>query len=151
MRNHNQQTVSINTITKTINDFRNIRQHLRHPNIYVRFIMITIKEYVDKSGNIPFAKWFDSLNAEAAAKVAAALIRIEAENYSNVKSVGAGVHEYKINFGPGYRVYFGKDGNELIILLGGGTKKRQQNDVEKAKELWMEYKKEKEKTKKKKR
>jgi putative addiction module killer protein len=55
--------------------------------------------------------------------------------------VGGGVFECKINFGPGYRVYFGKDGKKLIILLAGGTKKRQQVDIKQAKELWLEYKK----------
>jgi putative addiction module killer protein len=56
-----------------------------------------------------------------------------------VKGVGGGVFEYRIDFGPGYRVYFGKDGEVLIILLGGGTKKRQQKDIETAHTLWQEY------------
>ena len=60
---------------------------------------------------------------------------------SNTKSVGSGVFECRIDFGPGYRVYFGKDGNTLIILLGGGTKKRQQNDIQKAWKIWKDYKK----------
>ncbi len=59
---------------------------------------------------------------------------------SPAKGVGAGVSEYRIDFGPGYRVYFGKDGDTLIILLGGGTKKRQQKDIEAAQDLWREYK-----------
>lgn len=105
--------------------------------------MVIIKEYIDKDGNNPFAKWFDDLNVEAAGKIAIVLVRLENGNFSNVESVGAGVHEYKLHYGPGYRVYFGKDGKELIILLGGGTKKRQSNDIDKAKELWKEYKKEK--------
>jgi putative addiction module killer protein len=62
-------------------------------------------------------------------------------NCSNVQSVGQGVHEYKINFGPGYRVYFGKDGEELIILLAGGTKKKQSNDIAAAQAFWADYKK----------
>jgi putative addiction module killer protein len=65
---------------------------------------------------------------------------MEQGNLSNAKGVGAGVTEYRINFGPGYRVYFGKDGDTLIILLGGGSKKRQRNDIEEAKVLWREYK-----------
>jgi len=68
------------------------------------------------------------------------LVRMEQGNLSNAKGVGAGVTEYRINFGPGYRVYFGKDGDTLIILLGGGSKKRQRNDIEEAKVLWREYK-----------
>ncbi len=72
--------------------------------------------------------------------MAIALVRMEQGNLSNAKGVGAGVTEYRINFGPGYRVYFGKDGDTLIILLGGGSKKRQRNDIEEAKVLWREYK-----------
>ena len=61
-------------------------------------------------------------------------------NTSNAKSVGEGVLEYRIDWGPGYRVYFGRDGEVLVILLTGGTKKRQQRDIERAKELWADYK-----------
>ena len=61
-------------------------------------------------------------------------------NISNAKSVGAGVFELKVNFGPGYRVYFGKDGDEIVILLGGGTKKREQRDIEAAQDRWQDYK-----------
>ena len=57
-----------------------------------------------------------------------------------VKGVGRGVLEYRIHFGPGYRIYFGRDGDAIIILLGGGTKRRQQNDIEDARDLWREYK-----------
>ena len=102
--------------------------------------MIEIREYIDTLGRSPFARWFDGLNAHAAAKVATALARMEQGNLSNARGVGAGVSEYRIDFGPGYRVYFGKDGDTLIILLGGGTKKRQQRDIEAARDLWREYK-----------
>ena len=73
--------------------------------------------------------------------MAIAITRMEQGNYSNVKSVGSGVHECRIDFGPGYRVYFGKDGEHLILLLGGGTKKRQQNDINNAIAAWRDYKK----------
>jgi putative addiction module killer protein len=79
------------------------------------------------------------LNVQAAVKVTAALERIAAGNLSNVKSVGDGVLEYKIDFGPGYRVYFGRHGDRLVILLGGGTKKRQQVDIRKANAAWENY------------
>jgi putative addiction module killer protein len=102
--------------------------------------VIEIREYIDTLGRSPFARWFDGLNAHAAAKVATALARMEQGNLSNARGVGAGVSEYRIDFGPGYRVYFGKDGDTLIILLGGGTKKRQQRDIEAARDLWREYK-----------
>lgn len=85
--------------------------------------MIEIREYLQAAGRSPYARWFHSLNAQAAAKVTAALVRMEHGNLSNTKSVGSGLLESKINFGPGYRVYLGKDGERLIILLGGGTKK----------------------------
>ena len=103
--------------------------------------MIETRTYVDYEGGSPYAKWFNSLNAPAAAKVVTALVRMEQGNMSNTKRVGSGVFECRIDFGPGYRVYFGKDGNTLIILLGGGTKKRQQNDIQKARTIWKDYKK----------
>lgn len=70
----------------------------------------------------------------------AALVRIEQGNFSNAKSVGSGVSEYRIDFGPGYRIYFGKDGERLVILVGGGTKKRQQDDIQTAVARWQDYK-----------
>jgi putative addiction module killer protein len=72
--------------------------------------------------------------------VTRALARLEQGNFSNVKSVGEGVLEYRIDFGPGYRVYFGRDGEALVILLAGGTKKRQQRDIEAAHGYWRDYK-----------
>ena len=101
--------------------------------------MVTIREYLDRKGNSPFAKWLDDLNAPAAAKVTSALVRIERGNFSSVRGVGAGVYECRIDFGPGYRVYFGKDGQLLVILLGGGTKKRQDTDIQAAQESWKDY------------
>jgi putative addiction module killer protein len=79
--------------------------------------MLLIREYVDERGHSPFARWFEDLDARAAAKVTVALARIEIGNLSNVKGVGAGVLEYRIDWGPGYRVYFGRDGATLVILL----------------------------------
>lgn len=98
-------------------------------------------EYQTSAGKNPFAEWFIRLNAVAAAKVTVALARIEQDNLSNAKGVGAGVQEFRINFGPGYRVYFGRDGEQIIILLAGGTKKRQSKDIEAAKIRWQDYKK----------
>ena len=102
--------------------------------------MIEIREYIDAKGRSSYARWFNRLNAQAAAKVATALVRMEQGNLSSVRGAGAGVLECRIDFGPGYRVYFGKDGDALIILLGGGTKKHQQQDIETARDLWREYK-----------
>ena len=92
------------------------------------------------SGRVLAAAWSDNLNKEAAAKVAAALARMQQGNFSNVKGVGTGVYEYRIDFSPGYRIYFGKDGERLVILLGGGTKKRQQTDISTALARWQDYK-----------
>lgn len=102
--------------------------------------MIDVREYNDRAGRSPYAAWFDRLNAQAAAKVATALTRLAAGNFSNVKGVGSGIFECRIDFGPGYRVYFGKDGERLVILLGGGTKKRQQQDIREALSHWQDYK-----------
>ena len=99
-----------------------------------------IKEYADSRGASPFGKWFAGLDARAAAKVAIAITRLELGNMSNVKGVGSGVQEYRIDFGPGYRIYFGRDGDTLVILLAGGTKKRQQKDIEAAQARWADYK-----------
>lgn len=102
--------------------------------------MIEVVEYKDELGRYPFSAWFASLNVLAALKVRTAVARMEAGNFSNVKAVGLGVSECKLNFGSGYRIYFAKDGVQLVILLGGGTKKRQQRDIEKAQILWKKYK-----------
>jgi len=102
--------------------------------------VIELRGYIDEKGNKRFANWLGALDSTTAAKVTIALTRMEQGNFSNAKSVGAGVHEYKIDFGPGYRIYFGKDGDTLVILLGGGTKKRQNKDIQTAQSLWADYK-----------
>ena len=101
--------------------------------------MIEIREYLDDRGRSPFGRWFDGLDASAAVSVRTSLARMEAGNLSNIRGVGNGVLECRINVGPGYRVYFGRDGDTLIILLGGGTKTRQQRDIDDARQLWQEY------------
>ena len=101
--------------------------------------MLEIRYYLSPNGQSPFERWFAGLEAMARAKVAVAIARLEQGNLSNVNPVGEGVLEYRINFGPGYRVYFGRDGEVLVILLTGGTKKRQQRDITAAIELWTDY------------
>jgi len=103
-------------------------------------VVIEVREYVAADGKSPYAKWFNSLNAPAAAKIAIATTRMAQGNLSHAKSVGAGVQEYRIDFGPGYRIYFARDGDRLVILLGGGTKNRQQEDIRRAQALWADYK-----------
>ena len=102
--------------------------------------MLNVREYQEEDGTSPFAEWFTALDATAAAKITVVLARIEQGNLSNVKGVGEGVLEYRLDFGPGYRVYFGRDGDVLVILLAGGTKKRQQRDIEAAQARWAAYK-----------
>lgn len=99
-----------------------------------------IRYYVTDDGRRPFEAWFSALDAQAAAKVSVAIIRLGQGNLSNAKGVGEGVLEYRIDWGPGYRVYFGRDGETLVILLCGGSKQRQQRDIEKARECWADYK-----------
>jgi putative addiction module killer protein len=101
--------------------------------------VIKVVEYIRADGSNPFKTWFDDLDAQAAAKVATAIFRLELGNTSSVKWIGA-IGEFRIDWGPGYRVYLGRDGAELIILLAGGTKKRQQADIKRAKALFAEYK-----------
>src|SRR3954447_25024595 len=102
--------------------------------------MLEIRYYVTASGKSPFAEWFEELDAAASARIVRALARIEQGNLSNVKGVGEGVLEYRIDFGPGYRIYFGRDGETIIVLLTGGTKKRQQRDIDTAHVCWQDYK-----------
>jgi putative addiction module killer protein len=102
-------------------------------------MLLRVVEYVRADGSNPYRAWFDGLHTQAAAKVATATLRLELGNTSRVKWLGA-VGEYRIDWGPGYRIYLAKDGEALVILLGGGTKQRQQADIEKAVALWSEYK-----------
>ena len=101
--------------------------------------MTDLRFYLSGDGSTPFETWFSGLEASAAAKVTVALSRLERGAISNVKPVGEGVSEYRIDWGPGYRVYFGQDGAALVILLTGGTKQRQQRDIDQAKALWADY------------
>ena len=99
-----------------------------------------IREFLDDQGRSPFGLWFGGLDSMAAVKVTTAITRMSLGNLSNAKGVGEGVLEYRIDYGPGYRIYFGKDGDRLVILLAGGTKKRQQADIKTAQARWAEYK-----------
>ncbi|NHZ71907.1 MAG: type II toxin-antitoxin system RelE/ParE family toxin [Aquificales bacterium] len=98
-----------------------------------------VEEYVRADGSIPFNKWFNHLDAQSAAKVAVAIARLEQGNTSNIKWLKR-LGEYRINWGPGYRIYLAQEGEKLIILLGGGTKRTQQKDIERAVKLLREYK-----------
>jgi putative addiction module killer protein len=102
--------------------------------------LIEVREYQDRRGHSPFAHWFDRLDPAAAAKVAVSLARLAQGNVGALKSVGAGVQELRINFGPGYRVYLGREGGSIVILLGGGSKSRQRRDIATAVDRWHDYK-----------
>jgi putative addiction module killer protein len=102
--------------------------------------MIDVVEYLDSAGRSPFRTWFDALDARAAAVVTVALSRLADGNTSNVAPIGAGAAEVKIDRGPGYRIYFGWDGRTLVVLLGGGTKRRQPRDITAALTAWRDYK-----------
>ena len=89
-----------------------------------------IREFIGARGISPFARWFDGLDPRAAAKVAVALARMERGNPSNAKAVGAGLHEYRIDWGPGYRIYYRQTERTVVLLLCGGTKGSQREDIE---------------------
>lgn len=101
--------------------------------------MVEVREYIDSRGRSPFSRWFNSLDSASAAKVRTVLARIEAGNLADVRGLGGGLLERRVHTGPGYRVYFGRDGDSLVILLGGGAKARQHQDIDDARRLWREY------------
>ena len=96
--------------------------------------------YETPDGKRPFQEWIDSLkHHEAQGRVLARLERVRLGLLGDCRSVGNGVSELRIDTGPGYRVYFGRDGGTLVILLTGGTKQRQARDIGRAKEFWVDY------------
>lgn len=100
---------------------------------------IKLQEYIREDGSNPYQKWFDSLDAQAAAKITVAKVRLELGNTSSIKWF-RGIGECVIDWGPGYRIYLAKDGDALIILFGGSTKRHQQKAIEQAIALHEEYK-----------
>ena len=98
-----------------------------------------LKEFIE-FGRSPFAEWFNSLDSVTAARVDRYLRRLETGNFGPVKALREGVLEVRMDFGPGYRVYFGRDGKTIIILLGGGSKRRQTSDIATAIQRWIKYK-----------
>ena len=100
----------------------------------------TVKQYIRLDGRSPFERWLDGLENSVAARVVTVVTRITQGNFSSVKGVGGGVFESRIDVGPGLRVDFGKDGATIVVLLGGGTKKRQARDIADALACWQDYK-----------
>ena len=98
-----------------------------------------IREYME-AGRSPFAEWFGGLDAVTAARVDRYIRRLEAGNFGAAKPLREGVFELRLDFGPGYRVYYGREGRTIIVLLGGGSKRRQDADIAGTVELWKRYK-----------
>lgn len=102
---------------------------------------IEIEEYVTDEGKAPFSDWLDGLrDIRARAKIRVRLDRVEEGNFGDVEPVGDGVSELRIDYGPGYRVYFGKADKTMVLLLCGSTKKRQAKAIKLAKKYWTDYK-----------
>lgn len=102
--------------------------------------MIDVREYVDARGHNYFREWARKLEPVVRARVDKAVFRLGEGNFSAAKPEGEGVSALRLDFGPGYRVYFANDGERLVILLAGGSKRRQQEDIQLAHRLWTEYK-----------
>jgi putative addiction module killer protein len=102
-------------------------------------VSFTVRELIDDSGRIPFREWLTELDTTTKARVQARILRFETGNLGDHKDVGGGVSEARLDFGPGYRVYFGRSGREVILLIVGGDKKTQKKDIKRARELWSRY------------
>jgi putative addiction module killer protein len=105
-------------------------------------VAFVVREYVEDGGRIPFRDWLTELDKATRARVQARILRFETGNLGDHKDVGAGVLEARLDFGPGYRVYFGRKGRELVLLLLGGDKGSQKKDIKRAQEFWSRYLKE---------
>lgn len=99
----------------------------------------SILEYVEGDTS-PYAEWFNSLDAAPAVRIDRYIRRMEQGNMGDSKAVGPGVRELRIDFGPGYRVYYAIEEARIILLLGGGTKRNQSQDIKKAIHRWSAYK-----------
>jgi len=103
-----------------------------------------IRIYRTRDGREPFSEWLERLrDVRTRQKIQTRIDRVSLGNFGDARSVGGGVHELKIDFGPGYRIYFGQDGMVLVVLLCGGDKNTQQSDIRSAKSLWEQYRQEK--------
>ena len=99
-----------------------------------------VKIYRNKRGGEPFTEWLESIKDRVTqARIRQRLRRIEFGNLGDHRSVGEGVFELRLHFGPGYRVYYGQIGDKIILLLVGGEKDTQQRDIKQAKAYWHEY------------
>lgn len=101
---------------------------------------LKIEYYYARDGRVPYREWFYSLkDMKTRQIIIARLTRVERGLLGDSKSIGSGVHELRIDKGPGYRIYFGRQGDHVILLLLGGTKSSQRKDIEKAHDYWVDY------------
>lgn len=100
---------------------------------------VTVREYVTKDGKSPFSMWVAILDRAVRARIEARLVRFRSGNLGDHKPLLDGLWEARLAFGPGYRIYFGKDGEALIVLLGGGCKATQRQDISRARQSWRHY------------
>lgn len=100
---------------------------------------LTIREFLTNDGRSPVRDWLRGLDAVARARIQARILRFESGNLGDHKSVGEGVWEARVMFGPGYRVYFARDGDRIVLLLLGGDKGTQNSDIRQAQGFWKEY------------
>jgi putative addiction module killer protein len=98
-----------------------------------------IREFVTADGRVPFREWLDALDVAIRARIQVRVMRFETGNLGDHKSVGDGVLEARMTFGAGYRLYFGKDGSKIVVLLAGGDKSSQTKDIRSARRYWSEY------------
>ena len=103
-------------------------------------VNLEIREYIDQRGLNRYRAWMARLDPGVRARLDKSVLRMGYGNLSGVKPEGEGVSALRLDFGPGYRIYFGQDGEQLVILLAGGTKRRQEKDIQLARALWSEYK-----------
>jgi putative addiction module killer protein len=103
-------------------------------------VPVLIEEYIDERGVSPFRAWFDRLDFNVAGRVQRALDRLAEGNASALKALGHGLHEIRIDTGPGYRIYLARDRSTKAIILGGGTKRGQQREIVKCVERWENFK-----------
>ena len=103
--------------------------------------LFTLEYYITETGKIPFKDWLENLkDIHARAKIRVALDRVRLGNFGHAKFIGEGINELKIDFGPGYRVYYALAGDAIVLLLLGGDKASQSKDIVRAKEYWKEFK-----------
>jgi putative addiction module killer protein len=100
---------------------------------------LTVREYETPDGQSPFRAWLETLDRATRARIQARVLRFETGNLGDHKTVGRGVLEARVMFGPGYRIYFGRDGATLVVLLVGGSKATQARDIRNAQKYWRDY------------